>query len=117
MERMAERPEQFLRTLAYEELGLSEDRLPNPTFSAMIGTLSTALGALVPVFPFFFLVGTPGIAVSAVISIAAHFAVGASKSLVTLRSWWKSGAEMTTVALIVAAIAYGLGHVLEVALR
>ena len=117
VERMAERPEQFLRTLAYEELGLSEDRLPNPTFSAMVGTLSTALGALVPVFPFFFLVGTPGIAVSAVISIAAHFAVGASKSLVTLRSWWKSGAEMTTVALIVAAIAYGLGHVLEVALR
>ncbi|MCL4535227.1 MAG: VIT1/CCC1 transporter family protein [Bacteroidetes bacterium] len=116
VERMAERPEQFLRTLAYEELGLSEDRLPNPIFSAMVGTLSTALGALVPVFPFFFLVGTPGIAVSAVISIAAHFAVG-SKSLVTLRSWWKSGAEMTTVALIVAAIAYGLGHVLEVALR
>jgi vacuolar iron transporter family protein len=117
VERMAKNPDQFLRTLGQEELGLSEERLPNPTFSAVVGTVSTALGALVPVFPFFFLVGTMGIAVSAVISIAAHFAVGASKSLVTLRSWWRSGAEMTTVALIVAVIAYGLGHVLEIALK
>lgn len=117
VERMAKSPDQFLRTLAQEELGLSAERLPNPTFSAVVGSASTALGALVPVLPFFFLVGTLGIAVSAIISIAAHFAVGASKSLVTLRSWWKSGAEMTTVALIVAAIAYGLGHILEIALK
>ncbi len=117
VERMAKSPDQFLRTLAQEELGLSEERLPNPTFSAVVGTVSTALGALVPVFPFFFLVGTLGIAVSATISIIAHFAVGASKSFVTLRTWWKSGAEMTAVALIVAVIAYGLGHVLEIALK
>lgn len=117
VERMAQNPDQFLKTLAHEELGLSEERLPNPAFSAVVGTVSTALGALVPVIPFFFLTGTPGILVSAVVSIAAHFAVGASKSLVTLRNWWKSGAEMTAVALIVAVIAYGLGRLLEVALR
>jgi VIT1/CCC1 family predicted Fe2+/Mn2+ transporter/rubrerythrin len=117
VERMAEKPEQFLRTLAHEELGLSEERLPDPVFSAVVGTVSTALGALVPVFPFFFLGGTTGIIVSAIVSIVAHFGVGASKSLVTLRSWWRSGAEMTGVALMVAGVAYGLGRLLEVALR
>lgn len=113
VERMAAKPEQFLKTLAHEELGLAEERLPDPNLAAVVGTVSTALGALVPVFPFFFLVGTTGIIVSAVVSIAAHFAVGASKSIVTMRKWWLSGAEMTGVALIVAAVAYGLGALLE----
>jgi vacuolar iron transporter family protein len=46
---------------------------------------------------------------SFVISTAAHFIVGASKSLVTTRSWWASGAEMTVVGIIEAGITYGLG--------
>ena len=117
VERMAQKPEQFLHTLAQEELGLSEERLPDPNLGAIVGIVSTGLGALVPVVPFFFLVGTLGIAVSAVVSILAHFAVGASKSIVTLRSWWRSGMEMTGVALIVAVVAYALGAGLERVLR
>ena len=66
------------------------------------------------VIPFFFLAGTLGIIVSLIVSIAAHFAVGASKSIVTLRSWWKSGLEMTAVALIVAVVAYAVGHALAI---
>jgi vacuolar iron transporter family protein len=113
VERMSRDPEQFLRTLAAEELGLSEERLPNPNLSAVIGTVSTAFGAMVPVLPFFFLAGTLGIIVSAVVSIVAHFAVGVAKSFVTLRNWWISGLEMTGVALIVAVVAYALGYGLE----
>jgi len=114
VERMAEKPEQFLRTLAYEELGLSEDRLPNPNLAALVGSVSTGLGGIVPVIPFFFLTGTLGIIVSLIVSIIAHFGVGASKSIVTLRSWWKSGLEMTAVALLVAVVAYTLGHALAI---
>jgi VIT1/CCC1 family predicted Fe2+/Mn2+ transporter len=43
------------------------------------------------------------------VSIVAHFAVGAVKSLITLRSWWGSGMEMTIVGIIEAAVTYGLG--------
>jgi len=114
VERMSEQPEQFLRTLAHEELGLSEERLPNPNLAAVVGSVSTGLGGIVPVLPFFFLTGALGITVSLVISIVAHFAVGASKSIVTLRSWWKSGLEMTAVALIVAVVAYALGHAMSI---
>ena len=116
VERVSQQPDQFLRTLAHEELGLSEERLPNPYLGAAVGTISTGFGALVPVLPFFFLVGPLGIIVSAVVSILAHFAVGAAKSLVTLRSWWISGLEMTGVAVLVAVVAYALGHFLGVAL-
>ena len=43
------------------------------------------------------------------ISLIAHFAVGAVKSLITIRSWWTSGLEMTWIGVIVAAVTYGLG--------
>jgi VIT1/CCC1 family predicted Fe2+/Mn2+ transporter len=39
----------------------------------------------------------------------AHFAVGALKSLITIRSWWASGLEMTWIGVIVAVVTYGLG--------
>jgi VIT1/CCC1 family predicted Fe2+/Mn2+ transporter/rubrerythrin len=108
-ERIAQRPDQFLKTLAREELGLSEENLPNPVLSAGIGTLSTALGALVPVAPFLFMSGSPALIASFVVSIVGHFAVGSAKSLVTARSWWKSGLEMTVVAVLVAGLAYFVG--------
>lgn len=107
--RLAERPDQFLRVMAQEELGLSAEQLPSPARSAVSATLSTAVGALIPVLPFFFLGGVTALVVSAVVSILAHFAVGAAKSLVTLRSWWVSGLEMTVVAVIVAVATYALG--------
>lgn len=108
-EKLSEQPDQFLRVMSQEELGLSSDELPNPLRAAFSATVSTAIGAIIPVFPFFFLTGTTAIVVSAIVSILAHFGVGAAKSLVTLRSWWISGLEMTVVAVIVAAATYLLG--------
>src|SRR5438067_257153 len=43
------------------------------------------------------------------ISLVAHFLVGALKSLITIRSWWASGLEMTWIGVIVAVVTYGLG--------
>jgi VIT1/CCC1 family predicted Fe2+/Mn2+ transporter/rubrerythrin len=107
--KLAEQPDQLLKTLAHEELGLSEQTFPNPLRSATSATISTALGAIVPVLPFFFWSGMTGLVISFVISTAAHFAVGASKVLVTGRSWLKSGTEMTVVGLGEALITYAIG--------
>jgi VIT1/CCC1 family predicted Fe2+/Mn2+ transporter len=49
---------------------------------------------------------------AAVISLAAHFAVGAAKSLITVRSWWSSGFEMTVVGAVEGAVTYGIGILL-----
>ena len=45
--------------------------------------------------------GTAAIVAAAIVSLAAHFMVGAAKSLVTLRSWWSAGLEMTLAGVIV----------------
>jgi len=107
--RLAEQPEQFLRTLAHEELGLSEDNFPSPWVAAASASISTGIGAFIPIIPFFFLNGILAIIVAALISLAAHFAVGAAKTLVTGRSWISSGLEMTIVGAIEAVITYTLG--------
>jgi vacuolar iron transporter family protein len=108
-ERLQKEPKQFLRTLVHEELGLNAETFPNPWRSTLSATVSTAIGGFIPIIPFFFAVGMPAVIASFVISTAAHFVVGASKSLVTTRSWWASGAEMTMVGVIEAGITYGLG--------
>jgi len=109
-EKIQREPKQFLRTLVHEELGLSEESFPNPWRSTISASLSTAVGGFIPIIPFFFTVGMPAVIASFIISTIAHFIVGASKSLVTTRSWWASGAEMTFVGILEAAITYGLGR-------
>ena len=109
---IANDPEQLLRALASERLGTSEEALANPLVSAGSGALSTALGAAIPIIPFFFLQGIEAVIAAAVISLAAHFAVGAAKSLITVRSWWSSGLEMTVVGALEGAVTYGIGILL-----
>jgi VIT1/CCC1 family predicted Fe2+/Mn2+ transporter/rubrerythrin len=108
-ERLQKEPKQFLRMLVHEELGLNAETFPNPIRSMFSATLSTAIGGFIPIIPFFFTVGMPAVVASFVVSTIAHFVVGASKALVTTRSWWASGAEMTIVGVVEAAITYGLG--------
>ncbi|MGA7339015.1 MAG: VIT1/CCC1 transporter family protein [Terracidiphilus sp.] len=109
---IASDPEQLLRALSSERLGSSEEALSNPIVSASSGALSTAVGAIIPVVPFFFMQGIDAVIAAAIVSLAAHFAVGAAKSLITVRSWWASGLEMTVVGALEGAVTYGIGILL-----
>jgi len=100
---------QLVRALARERLNTTEEGLRRPWTSAISGALSTALGALIPIVPFFFLTGYPAVIVAAVVSLLAHFAVGAAKSLITIRSRWSSGLEMTFVGAIEGVVTYLIG--------
>ena len=114
VEHLAEDTNQFTRALAAERLNMNEEGLSKPFVSAWSGALSTAVGAFIPILPFFFMSGYPAVIVSGIVSLAAHFAVGAAKSLITVRSWWASGLEMTLVGALEGAATYvigiGLGH-------
>jgi VIT1/CCC1 family predicted Fe2+/Mn2+ transporter/rubrerythrin len=106
--RLSEHPDAMLQTLAAEELG-STDVEGSPTQAALAAGLSTGAGAIVPVIPFFFADGGVAIVAAAVVSLVGHFLVGAAKSLVTLRSWWAAGLEMTLAGVIVGAGTYLAG--------
>lgn len=112
VEHIAKDKDQMVRALTFERLNTSEEALSNPIVSASSGALSTAVGAFIPIIPFFWMHGLNAVIVAGVISLAAHFAVGAAKSLITVRSWWSSGLEMTVVGAVEGAVTYGVGLLL-----
>jgi VIT1/CCC1 family predicted Fe2+/Mn2+ transporter/rubrerythrin len=101
-------PEAMLRLLTAEELG-GGVKAGDPVQASLAAGISTGLGAIIPVLPFIWMTGTPAIVVAGVVSLIAHFAVGAAKSLFTLRSWWSSGLEMTLAGVIVGGATYAIG--------
>ena len=107
--RIAEDPEQLFRAIAIEEFGSADAERGDAVQAALAGGISTAVGAMVPVIPFFFLHGTAGVIVAASVSLVAHFAVGAAKSLFTLRTAWSAGIEMTAAGAIVGGVTFLLG--------
>lgn len=115
VEHIASDKEQFLLALASEQFNTTEEGLRKPFVAAGSAAASTAIGAFIPIVPFFFLTGYEAIIVSGIVSLAAHFAVGAAKSLITVRPWWASGLEMTGVGAVEGLVTYfigiGLGHV------
>ena len=115
--RLAEQPDQLLKTLAHEELGLSEQNFPDPFRAAISASIATGVGAIIPVLPFFFMSGFNAVIVSFIISTLAHFVIGASKVLVTGRSWLVSGAEMTVVGLGEAITTYVIGMLIAPAIK
>jgi len=107
-ERESKDPEAMLRLMTAEELGAGQER-GDPVQAALAAGISTGVGAMIPVIPFVFTTGTRAMVLAAVVSLLAHFAVGAAKSLFTLRSWWSSGLEMTLAGVIVGGATYGIG--------
>jgi VIT1/CCC1 family predicted Fe2+/Mn2+ transporter len=108
-ERMSKHPDAMLQALSAEEFGAAAAGGSNPTEAALAAGISTGLGAIIPVIPFMITTGTAAIVAAAVVSLIAHFLVGAAKSLVTLRSWWSAGLEMTLAGVIVGGATYLVG--------
>jgi VIT1/CCC1 family predicted Fe2+/Mn2+ transporter/rubrerythrin len=106
--KLARSPEAMLSALTVEEFGGLEQG-KDPWTSAVAGLASTGIGAIIPVIPFFFIGGAAGLITAFIVSLVAHFGVGAAKSLFTLRSWWFSGMEMTLAGLIVGGGTFALG--------
>jgi VIT1/CCC1 family predicted Fe2+/Mn2+ transporter/rubrerythrin len=109
VEHLAQNKDQLVQALARERINTTEEGLSKPMVSAISGALSTAVGAFIPIIPFFFMAGIPAVVVAAIVSLIAHFAVGAAKSLVTIRSWWSSGIEMTTIGAVEGVVTYVIG--------
>lgn len=101
-------PERMLQEKVQAELGISAPS-SSPMREAWITGTATAIGALLPVAPFFFLRGTPAIVTSFVVAMAMHFLVGAMRSVFTGRGIARSGFDMFVVGLGVAIIGYFAG--------
>jgi VIT1/CCC1 family predicted Fe2+/Mn2+ transporter/rubrerythrin len=109
---LAENKEGFIQALARMQSNLSEENLSTPSLSALVGAMATATGAFIPIIPFFFMTGIPAMIFAAVISLLAHFAVGAARSSMTVRPWWSTGLELTAFGAAEGILTFSLGMAL-----
>lgn len=105
-------PETALDTHAREELGLDPDQLGSPTQAAVSSFASFAIGAVLPLLPWFFARGSAAILASIVVGALASLAVGAALALFTGRSWVRSATRQILLSAAAAAVTYGIGAAL-----
>jgi VIT1/CCC1 family predicted Fe2+/Mn2+ transporter len=92
-----------------EEVGLTSEESWPPVKAATLTGLSFAIVSLVPILPFAFMKVTPAAITASLASMAALFAVGASKAIFTRKSWSGSGLEMMAIGTLAAAATYVIG--------
>lgn len=102
-------PKRMLDEQVQEELGIGDPHM-SPLREGWVTGVATAIGALIPVFPFFFWTGTTAIVVAFAISMASHWLVGAARSVFTGRGVFRSGLDMFVVGLGVAVVGYFVGE-------
>ena len=104
-------PVRALKTMVREELNIHPAELA-PLKDGIITGTATAVGAFIPIAPFLLMDHWQAVWVSLAISMLAHFAIGAARSLFTGRGIWASGRDMFIVGFGVAAVGYLLGEVI-----
>lgn len=102
-------PETALETHAREELGIRTDALGKPLQAAVASFFTFSLGALLPLLPFLFGMGTHAVAASIAITVVAALAVGAALSAFTGRPWWWSALRQLLICAIAGGVTYGVG--------
>ena len=102
-------PERMLAEKVQEELGIGAPGM-SPLNEGWVTGVSTAIGALIPVFPFLVWDGQIAIVVSFGASMLSHWLVGAARSVFTGRSVFRSGLDMFVVGLGVAVAGYFVGE-------
>ena len=108
---MMKDPKRALETKVREELNIHPAELA-PLKDGLITGSATAVGALIPILPFLMMEHGAAMWVSLAISMLAHFAIGAARSLFTGRGLWASGRDMFLVGFGVAAVGYVIGELI-----
>jgi VIT1/CCC1 family predicted Fe2+/Mn2+ transporter len=107
-------PDLALQTHAREELGIDPDQLGSPQGAAVSSFLSFALGALIPLLPWFFGSGTAAVVASVVLGLAACAVVGALLARFTGRSVLFSAGRQVLIATIAGAVTFFVGNLVGV---
>lgn len=106
-------------TLEYERSRGDVSTGRPPLFTAAITFLAFILAGWAPLLPYIlalqfegFLAADVAFSVSLAAAAFAFFVVGASRTVVTNRTWYRAGGEMFAVGMLAAGVAYATGSLL-----
>ena len=107
-------PEVALVVHAQEELGVSPHRTGRPWQAAASSFVSFGVGAIIPLFPWFFTGGRLGVILSIILGAAGAVAVGLTIAAFTGRIRFRPPARQLVFAIVAAGVTYGVGRIIGV---
>ena len=114
-QQMMSSEESAIAALSRDELGIDPEELGGSAWEAAITSfLLFAMGAIIPLFPFFFTSGGTAIVISAIFSAIGLFGIGAAITLFTGRSVLFSGTRQMLFGLAAAAVTFFIGRLIGV---
>ncbi len=102
-------PELALEVHTREELGVNPGSIGSPRAAASSSFGAFAVGALVPLIPWFFGSGDAAVVASIILGALASLAVGTAVAVFTGRSRVRTAVRQLAIAMVVAAVTYGIG--------
>ncbi|MHB8718639.1 MAG: VIT1/CCC1 transporter family protein [Candidatus Dormibacteria bacterium] len=111
---IAGNPELALEVHTREELGVTPGSIGSPLAAALSSFGSFALGALVPLLPWFFAVGTAATLASIILGALMAMAVGAAVAQFTGRSRVYTALRQLGIGILAAAVCTGIGTLVGV---
>ncbi|HEY4722042.1 MAG TPA: VIT1/CCC1 transporter family protein, partial [Anaerolineae bacterium] len=106
-----------LEALSRDELGIDPKELGGSAWEAAITSFFLfAVGAIVPLIPYFFTSGGAAILISAIFSAIGLFGIGAAITLFTGRTILASGVRQMLFGLAAAAITFFIGRLIGVSI-
>jgi len=104
----------WLKVMLQEELGLYSDKFENPFKVGAIMSIAFIIGSIIPLIPIFTLGYSMELMyITAAVSLAGLFIVGAAKTKITQKYWLKSGIEMVIIGIIASAVAFYAGKLIS----
>jgi VIT1/CCC1 family predicted Fe2+/Mn2+ transporter len=103
-----------LDTHARLELGVDPQAPSSAWQAAVMSFLSFSVGAILPLFPWFFSAGSGAVIASVIIGAIAALALGGAIGFMSGRSVLRTALRQLAVAAIAAAVTYGVGSLLGV---
>ncbi len=107
-------PEVALEVHAREELGIDPSRTGSPIGAAASSFISFAIGAVIPLIPWFFATGWGAVAVSVILGAVAAVAIGAAIGYFSERSIVRAALRQLLITAGAAAVTFGVGRLVGV---
>jgi predicted membrane protein (TIGR00267 family) len=102
--------ESWLATMMDEELHLQPVESADIFRSAVVITIATLIGHLIPLFPFVWLARTPALILAIALSALVLFGVGVYSAVTLVGDWLRSGLKMLVIGLGAAGVGFLIGN-------
>jgi VIT1/CCC1 family predicted Fe2+/Mn2+ transporter len=113
-EQVMKDPDRALEVHAREELGIDPGSLGSPVRAAVTSFLAFAVGAVVPLVPWFFSRGGAALVGSVVLGVLGAIAVGTALARFTGRSALRSALRQLLIASMAAGVTWVVGSVVGI---